>query len=181
LQAIQTQLIAAPNEPVTLPNYKLHITFICTYNVARSPMAEKLFRQQLQERGLGGVVRVTSAGTDAFQTGGMDTRAAVQLIEHGYPTKHEPAKLSMQNLNADLVIAMDSYNARKLLNLGVPLDRLRFLRNFDSTADFSTRDITNPCHDQDFQPTFQVIAAALPGLHGWVDHQLARRPNNGYC
>ena len=182
LQAIQTQLIAQPNEPVKLPCYQLHVTFICTYNVARSPMAEKMFRQQLHERGVGDVVRVTSAGTDAFQTGGMDTRAAVQLIENGYATKHEPAKLSMQNLNADMVIAMDSYNARKLLNLGVPLDRLKFLRNFDRSADFATRDITNPCHDQDFEPTFQTIAAALPGLHGWVDNQLSRKAaSNGYC
>ena len=41
----------------------LHITFVCSGNICRSPMAEKMFAHQIAERGLADVVRVSSAGT----------------------------------------------------------------------------------------------------------------------
>ena len=42
---------------------RLHITFVCTGNICRSPMAEKMFAHQITQRGLHDAVRVTSAGT----------------------------------------------------------------------------------------------------------------------
>ncbi|HVQ83978.1 MAG TPA: low molecular weight phosphatase family protein [Mycobacterium sp.] len=138
----------------------LHVTFICTFNVARSPMAESMFRQQLCARGLGDKVRVSSAGTNVWQTGGMDSRAAVELIAHSYPTKHEPTQLTAEHLNADLLVAMEGRHAERLRELGVPRERIRLL------------DVANPLRDVDFEPTYKVISAALPGLHEWVDQQL---------
>jgi len=138
----------------------LHVTFICTFNVARSPMAESMFRQQLCARGLGDKVRVSSAGTNVWQTGGMDSRAAVELIAHSYPTKHEPTQLTAEHLNADLLVAMEGRHAERLRELGVPRERIRLL------------DVANPLRDEDFEPTYKVISAALPGLHEWVDQQL---------
>ncbi|PSN05646.1 protein tyrosine phosphatase, partial [Siccibacter turicensis] len=40
----------------------LHVTFVCTVNICRSPIAAKMFAQQLRHRGLGDAVRVISAG-----------------------------------------------------------------------------------------------------------------------
>ena len=48
---------------------ELHVTFICSGNICRSPMAEKMFAHQIDERGLAGVVRVTSAGTGGWHAG----------------------------------------------------------------------------------------------------------------
>ncbi|MCX6489542.1 MAG: protein tyrosine phosphatase, partial [Rhodococcus sp.] len=42
----------------------LHVTFVCTGNICRSPMAEKVFAAHLSEAGLSDAVRVPSAGTD---------------------------------------------------------------------------------------------------------------------
>jgi len=39
----------------------LHVTFICSGNICRSPMAEKMFAHQIDKRGLSGAVRITSA------------------------------------------------------------------------------------------------------------------------
>lgn len=46
-----------------LSSPRLHVTFVCSFNRARSVMAAALFAEQLQERGLGDVVQVSSAGT----------------------------------------------------------------------------------------------------------------------
>ncbi|MDM2421263.1 protein tyrosine phosphatase, partial [Mycobacteroides abscessus] len=39
---------------------ELHVTFVCTGNICRSPIAEKMLAHQLAERGLADRVRVTS-------------------------------------------------------------------------------------------------------------------------
>src|SRR5512138_2089156 len=67
----------------------LHVTFICSGNICRSPMAEKMFAHQIGERGLADEVRVTSAGTGDWHAGeGADNRANRVLRDHGYPTDH---------------------------------------------------------------------------------------------
>ena len=51
------------------------------------------------------------------------------------------------------------------------------LRSFDPRSGAHTLDVEDPyygTHD-DFEDVFTVIDAALPGLHEWVDEQLADR------
>ncbi|MDQ1614133.1 MAG: low molecular weight protein-tyrosine phosphatase, partial [Actinomycetota bacterium] len=78
---------------------QLHVTFICSGNICRSPMAEKMFAHQIDERGLAGVVRVTSAGTGGWHAGDRaDERAGHVLHEHGYPSFHEAAQVDEEHL-----------------------------------------------------------------------------------
>lgn len=155
----------------------LHVTFVCSGNICRSPMAEKMFAHQISERGLGDVVRVTSAGTGNWHSGeGADVRAKRVLRDHGYPNAHRAAQLDDDHLSADLVIALGRNHQRMLRDLGVDDGRLRMLRSFDPRSGAHTPDVDDPYygdHD-DFEETFVVIEAALPGLHQWVDDRLAQ-------
>ncbi|VBA55293.1 low molecular weight protein-tyrosine-phosphatase [Mycobacterium attenuatum] len=160
------------SEPPTL-----HVTFVCTGNICRSPMAEKMFAHQLGERGLGDAVRVTSAGTGDWHIGhGVDERAGRVLRAHGYPTDHRAAQIAAEHLAADLVIALGRNHARLLRQLGVEAERLRMLRSFDPRSGAHALDVDDPYyggHDE-FEEVFTVIEAALPGLHDWVDERLAQ-------
>ena len=90
----------------------LHVTFICSGNICRSPMAEKMFAHQISERGLADEVRVTSAGTGDWHAGeGADNRANRVLREHGYPTTHRAAQINDDHLAADLVVALGRNHA----------------------------------------------------------------------
>jgi len=156
----------------------VHVTFVCTGNICRSPMAEKMFAHQIAERGLADVVRVTSAGTGGWHVGdGADTRAVRVLTERGYPAQHRAAKVGDDHLSADLVVALGRDHFRILTDLGVDPDRLRMLRSFDSRSKAHARDVDDPYYGDhaDFVATFAVIDAALPGLHAWVDDRLAGR------
>ncbi|GLB81404.1 low molecular weight protein-tyrosine-phosphatase [Mycobacterium kiyosense] len=158
------------------PN-SLHVTFVCSGNICRSPMAEKMFAHQIRERGLGDLVRVTSAGTGNWHAGeGADRRAKRVLRDHGYPTEHRAAQLNDDHLAADLVVALGRNHARMLRELGVDDSRLRMLRSFDPRSGAFVPDVEDPYYGDhsDFVETFVVIEAALPGLHDWVDEQLAR-------
>jgi len=155
----------------------LHVTFVCTGNICRSPMAEKMFADQLRRRGLDDAVRVTSAGTGDWHIGsGADVRAARVLDAHGYPTDHRATQVTDDHLSADLVVALGRNHVRLLRQLGVEDGRIRMLRSFDPRSGAYALDVEDPYygdHD-DFEEVFAVIDAALPGLHDWVDEQLAR-------
>lgn len=156
----------------------LHVTFVCTGNICRSPMAEKMFAHQVAERGLQHQVRVSSAGTGSWHVGSaVDERAGRVLRGHGYPTAHCAAQLDDDHLRADLVVALGRNHARMLAGMGVPTSRLRLLRSFDPRVGAHAPDVEDPyygAHD-DFEETFSAIEASLPGLHDWVDEQLADR------
>jgi protein-tyrosine phosphatase len=156
----------------------LHVTFICSGNICRSPMAEKMFAHQIEERGLADVVRVTSAGTGGWHAGGpADDRASHVLRAHGYPTEHSAARVADEHLGADLIVAMGRNHTRMLRELGVPLVRLRMLRSFDPRSAAHPLDVEDPYYGTraDFEETLAVIETSLPGLHAWVDEQLAER------
>jgi protein-tyrosine phosphatase len=155
----------------------LHVTFVCTGNICRSPMAEKMFADQLRRRGLSDAVRVTSAGTGDWHVGnGADARATRVLRAHGYSTDHRAAQVDVDHLAADLLVALGRNHVRLLRQLGVEDDRIRMLRSFDPRSGAYALDVEDPYygdHD-DFEEVFTVIAAALPGLHDWVDERLAQ-------
>ena len=155
----------------------LHVTFVCSGNICRSPMAEKMFADQLRRRGLGDAVRVTSAGTGNWHAGeGADVRAKRVLRAHGYTTDHRAAQVGDDHLAADMVVALGRNHLRQLRELGVDDDRVRMLRSFDPRSAAHALDVDDPYygdHD-DFEEVLAVIEAALPGLHAWVDTRLAQ-------
>ena len=154
----------------------LHVTFVCTGNICRSPMAEKMFAHQLAERGLADVVRVSSAGTGGWHVGsGADDRAVRVLRDRGYPAEHRAAEVDDDHLSADLVVALGRNHFQILNGLGVDRARLRMLRSFDPRSGAHAPDVEDPYYGDhaDFVEAFDVIDAALPGLHTWVDDRLA--------
>jgi protein-tyrosine phosphatase len=61
--------------------------------------------------------------------------------------------------------------------MSAPTERLRMLRRFDPRSGAHALDVERPyCGARaDVENVFTVIEASLPGLHGWVDEQLAAR------
>jgi protein-tyrosine phosphatase len=144
-------------------------------------MAEKMFAHQIRERGLASQVRVTSAGTfdgayGTFHVGGGVAEAAGRVLRsHGYPTAHRAAQLNTDHLGADLVVALARSHARRIAHLGVPSERIRLLRSFDPQSGAHALDVDDPVLASQLPKTYEVIEASLPGLHDWVDAQLAAR------
>jgi protein-tyrosine phosphatase len=160
----------------------LHVTFVCSGNICRSPMAEKMFAHQIEQRGLSDVVRVTSAATGSWHVGGpAHERTSHVLQEHGYPTFHRAAQVDADHIAADLVIAMGRNHVRILQDLGVPPTRIRMMRSFDPRSTAHPLDVEDPYYGtlDDYQETYAVIDASLPGLHAWVDERLAEREAAG--
>ncbi|MBB5956096.1 protein-tyrosine phosphatase [Saccharothrix tamanrassetensis] len=150
----------------------LHVTFICTGNICRSPVAAIIFREHLDRAGLGDLVEVTSAGTGGWHVGDpADHRAIKSLADNGYPTTHVAAQVGAEHLGADLLVALDSGHARALERIADP-DRIRLLRSFDPDADGT--DVPDPYYGDraGFDLVISQVEAAVPGLLSWVREQL---------
>ncbi|MGQ4599565.1 arsenate reductase/protein-tyrosine-phosphatase family protein [Nocardia sp. R6R-6] len=153
---------------------QLHISFVCTGNICRSPMAEKILGVHLYRAGLANRVRVTSAGTGSWHVGAdADPRTTATLRKFGYPTGHVAAVFGAEHGAADLVVALDRSHQRELAHLGVPAPRLRLLRTFDPAADGP--DVADPYYGDaaDFELVRDQIEAAVPGLLDWVRAELS--------
>ncbi|WP_268959783.1 low molecular weight protein-tyrosine-phosphatase [Rhodococcus sp. P1Y] len=152
----------------------LHVSFVCTGNICRSPMAEKIFAQHLDEAGLGSSVRVSSAGIDGWHEGeGADPRTVAELDAHGYDSEHEAAQVGPNHLEADLLVALDTGHARQLLQLGAPAERIALLRSFDDDAD--DQSVADPYYSSDdaFSEVREQIEAAMPGLVEWARNRVS--------
>lgn len=150
------------------PDLRLHVTFVCTYNRARSVMAATMFEQGLRERGLHKVVRVTSAGTSRCAGAPADSRARRVLLDHGYPdpVTHRATQFGAEHLAAALVVVMTGQHSWDVQERGVDPARVRLLRSFDPHLTGRV-DVKNPCWGTDFDDAFGAIEAALPGLLDW--------------
>ncbi|WP_198047262.1 low molecular weight protein-tyrosine-phosphatase [Kutzneria sp. 744] len=150
------------------------VSFICTGNICRSPMAELVFREHLRREGLADVVEVNSAGTGPWHVGEpADERARRTLARHGYPTDHVAAQVDNRHLGADLLVALDSGHARTVRRVADDPERVRLLRSFDPDAG-EDLDVPDPYYgEQDgFEEVLAMVEAATPGLMTWVRDNL---------
>jgi protein-tyrosine phosphatase len=91
------------------------ILIVCMGNICRSPAAEYLFRQRMDERG----VQLCSAGLDALVGNPMDRTVLQLLSECGVDgTSHRAHQLtSSMLLQADLVLGMEKNHVDAMVQL----------------------------------------------------------------
>lgn len=153
----------------------VYLVFVCTGNICRSPMAEIIVRDALDEAGLADRVRVRSCGIGGWHIGqGADERAAAELLAAGHDPAHVAAQLGAEHAGADLYVAMDAGHVRELRAAGIPADRIRLLRSFDPDSPAGA-EVADPYYGDrsGFTRTREEIDAAAPGLVAWARGLLA--------
>ncbi len=153
----------------------LHIDFVCTGNICRSPMAEVIVRSRLEDAGLGERVRVTSSGIGGWHVGDKaDERARAELAANGYDGEaHRAQQFGAEQFDADLIVALDTNHVSELVARGVPEERVRLIRSFDPDAPEGAG-VADPYYGgaQGFVDTREQIEAAADGIIDWVRGQL---------
>jgi protein-tyrosine phosphatase len=148
----------------------LHVVFVCSGNICRSPIAEKVFAAELERAGLADGVRVSSAGIGSWHVGSpADERAVAVLREAGYPAAHRARQVDAEQLDADLVVALDESHRRALRRHVPDPERVRLLRSFDPAAP-PMAEVPDPYYggDEGFREVLDMVRAAVPGLVDWV-------------
>lgn len=147
-----------------------HVSFICTGNICRSPMAALVFAEHLRRAGLAEKVRVSSAGIGSWHIGDdIDRRARTALTGNGYPVEHVAAQVAREHLGADLLLGADQGHLRELRRRVDDPDRVRLLRSFDPDAPDGA-EVPDPYYGSrgGFTEVLAMIEATMPGLLDWV-------------
>ncbi len=116
------------------------VLVVCLGNICRSPMAEVVLRERLDEAGLGERVQVDSAGTGDWHAGEpADERTLTALDEHGYDgTGHRARQFSSAWFaDRDLILVADRGHLDELRDLAPDesaREKVRLLREFDPEA-----------------------------------------------
>ena len=147
------------------------VTFVCSGNICRSPMAEWVFRHHAEEAGLD--VEVDSSGTGGWHVGDeADPRTVSALRRAGYRSAHIARQFEPEWFDRyDLILALDEGHLRALRAMAPDAetrDRIRLLREFAPDVE-DDLDVPDPYYGghADFDHTLTLIEAAMPGL---LDH-----------
>ncbi|WP_067481234.1 low molecular weight protein-tyrosine-phosphatase [Actinomadura hibisca] len=144
------------------------VTFVCTGNICRSPMAEGVLRHHVEEEGLD--VEVDSSGTDGWHAGdAADSRTVATLRRAGYRSAHTARRFEEDWFDRyDLILALDDGHLRALRAMAPDdeaRDKVHLLREFDPNAG-DDLDVPDPYYGgrADFDHVLELVEAAMPGL-----------------
>ena len=90
----------------------IRVLFVCLGNICRSPLAEALFRHEVEKRGLRDRFEIDSAGTSGYHRGAPpDARSTETARRRGIELAGRSRRVTAADLRGfDYVIAMDAEN-----------------------------------------------------------------------
>ena len=146
------------------------ILFVCTGNICRSPLAEALLEQKLDDRGVRHRFEIDSAGTTADHLGQhSDPRMRRTARRHGVVIDHRARRLVVQDLaRFDLLIGMDEWHLQRMARMAGDADvEIRKLGEFDPAA--SSRhapDVPDPWYGgiEGFEHVYEIVDRACDVL-----------------
>jgi protein-tyrosine phosphatase len=159
------------------------VTFVCTGNICRSPMAEAIFRAHAADQGLD--VEVDSSGLGPWHVDEpADERTVAALRRAGYRSAHVARQFEPEWFDRyDLIVALDAGHLAELRRMapdGVAAAKVRLLREFDRATgprgsrpgdpgdlgDLDDLVVPDPYYGgaAGFAEVLDIVEAAMPGL-----------------
>jgi protein-tyrosine phosphatase len=159
------------------------VLFVCSGNICRSPTAEAVMAQLVEDAGLDDVILVESAGIGGWHAGDRpDRRATAEAARRGIAMRSRARQIHVGDFDRfDLVLAMDLSNQRDLQSLTRDpehLAKVRLLRSFDPALGGRPDhelEVPDPYYggDRGFVDVFDMVDAACRGL---LDHLQSDAP-----
>ncbi|MFZ0544717.1 MAG: low molecular weight protein-tyrosine-phosphatase [Candidatus Promineifilaceae bacterium] len=143
----------------------INVLFVCLGNICRSPMAEGVFQQMVNNAGLADKIKVDSAGTGSWHVGETAHRGTRRVLkQHGIPYDGRARQITTDDMEREntYIIALDSENFSELEQRFGRHPRCHLLLDFaEETAE---KDVPDPYYTGNFEYVYQLVTDGCRGL-----------------
>ncbi|WP_026975376.1 low molecular weight protein-tyrosine-phosphatase [Alicyclobacillus contaminans] len=144
----------------------IRVLFVCLGNICRSPMAEAVFRKQVQDAGLADAIAVDSAGIGGWHAGERPHRGTLAVLAaHGVDASGLCARqvTPVDIRNFDYIVAMDEENLDGLERLGARVGE-RVFRLLDIVPDSPMQNVPDPYYSGNFDLVYDLVERGCAAL-----------------
>lgn len=142
----------------------IRVLFVCLGNICRSPMAEAVFRHQVQAAGLAARIEVDSAGTGNWHIDSAPHPGTLGILAaKGIAYEGQGRQIKREDLNIfDYIITMDDENLHNVRRLGT--GRAKVTPLLDYAPQVGVREVPDPYFDNGFDVVYYLVQAGTEGL-----------------
>ncbi len=160
---------------ILLSMEKISVLFVCLGNICRSPAAEALFMQEIEERGIEDRFFVDSAGTGSWHIG---KKADLRMRLAAKDRKIEITSKARQISNDDFqrfnyILTMDNSNYKNVIGmknreLYLDLCKVRKIQEFANS--FSEKEVPDPYFggEEGFNYVLDILTDSTRGFLDYV-------------
>ena len=150
----------------------IRILFVCHGNICRSPMAEFIMKDLVEQAGQAQQFFIASAATSREEIGNaVYYPAKKKLGEHGISCEGKTARQMTRRdyRDYDLLIGMDRRNLENMRRIsgGDPEQKIHLLMEFAGKHS----EVADPWYTGDFEATWQDVLEGCQGLLAYCERQ----------
>ena len=143
----------------------IKVLFVCHGNICRSTMAQFVFQDMVNKRGLQDLFYIDSAATSREEIGNPPHYGTVdKLRQVGVPVlKHYAVQLTKKDYDKyDYLIGMDSWNIRNMMKILKDDPDCKVSKLLDFTGE--SGDIADPWYTGNFDRTYEDVKCGCEAL-----------------
>lgn len=155
----------------------IKVLFVCMGNICRSPMAEAVFQDMVNQAGLAEQFHIDSAGTGDWHAGESAHRGTLEVLnKRGIRYDGCARQIRREDLEEfDYILTMDNANLRGVQGMFGPSPKLRMFLSFANDADLiQVQEVPDPYYNGRYEQVYELVNTGSAALlaHLRAEHHL---------
>ena len=141
----------------------IKVLFVCLGNICRSPMAEGLFKQMVNDINAASEFKIESRATSSYEIGNRIHPGTKKILDkYNIDSSYMRSKkiTNTDYYEFDYILCMDNDNLQ-ILKKNAPSDSKSIIKKLLDYSNLSKKEIDDPWYTGNFEQTYQEIYQGL--------------------